>query len=409
MQNMLRRWVVVCLLACSGLVPLWAQSDIQLVESVPAETVLGDSATARTLPVWVEMFSSARKTIDIEQFYISNKPHSQLDSVLIVLVKAARHGVRVRIIADGKFYGIYPQMLDSLNTVPNIEVRIIRTYDNLGGVQHSKYFIVDGQQVFLGSQNFDWRALEHIHELGVRIRNARLARLFTRIFETDWKLADGIAPDKAVPLRLPAELQITPAHPVKLQFQGEAVTVFPSFSPKGYFPNGLAFDEATILRLIQNARHQIVIQLLSYNPQHGREYYEALEVALRQAAARGVRVRLLVSNWNLREPGLSYLKSLAVLPNIEVRFTRIPQWSGGFIPFARVEHCKYVVVDTNRVYISTANWAKNYFYASRNLGLTFHSAKMATVVRRIFERSWNSPYAETLDACKSYQPPRIAE
>ncbi len=409
MQNKLRRWIVVCLLACSGLLSLWAQSDIQLVESVPVETVLGDSATTRTLPVWVEMFSSARKTIDIEQFYISNKPHSQLDSVLTVLIKAARRGVRVRIIADGKFYGIYPQMLDSLNTVPNIEVRIIRTYDNLGGVQHSKYFIVDGQEVFLGSQNFDWRALEHIHELGVRIRNARLARLFTRIFETDWKLADGIAPDKALPARLPAELQITPPQPVTLHFQGEAVTVFPSFSPKGYFPNGLAFDEATILKLIQNARHQIVIQLLLYNPQHGPEYYGALEVALRQAAARGVDVRLLVSNWNLREPGLSYLKSLAVLPNIEVRFTRIPQWSGGFIPFARVEHCKYVVVDTNRVYISTANWAKNYFYASRNLGLTFYSTKMATVVRRIFERSWNSPYAETLDACKSYQPPRIAE
>jgi len=409
MQDKLRVWIVIWVLIVPGLLPVWAQSDIQLVESVPVETVLGDSATARTLPVWVEMFSRARKTIDIEQFYISNKSHSQLDSVLIVLVKAARRGVRVRIIADGKFYGIYPQMLDSLNTVPNIEVRIIRTYDNLGGVQHSKYFIVDGAEVFLGSQNFDWRALEHIHELGVRIRDARLAQLFTRIFETDWKLAAGSSPEKALPDRLPAELQITPEHPVKLRFQGEAVAVFPSFSPEGYFPEGLAFDETTILNLIQKAQQQIVIQLLSYNPQHGPEYYQALEVALRQAAARGVRVRLLVSNWNLREPGLSYLKSLTVLPNIEVRFTSIPRWSGGFIPFARVEHCKYVVVDAEWVYISTANWAKNYFYASRNLGLTFRSAKMATVVRRIFERSWNSPYAEALDVCKSYQPPRIAE
>ncbi len=401
------RVLIVCFALFWNSAP--AQSDIQLVESVPVETILGDSATARTFSVWLEMFRGAQKSIDIEQFYLSNKPHSALDSVLQALVAASRRGVHVRFIADGKFYQIYPQTLDSLNTYPNIEVRIIQNYNALGGIQHSKYFIVDQQEIFVGSQNFDWRALEHIHELGVRIRHQQLARLLTFIFEIDWKLAGGIKLQQALENHLPQALHITPEHPVQLLFHGEPVAVYPSFSPKGYFPSGLLFDETAILNLLNQAQKHIAVQLLSYNPQHHTDYYAALEVALRRAAARGVQVQLLVSNWNKRSPGLQYLKSLAVLPNISVRFTNIPAWSGGFIPFARVEHCKYVVIDDSITYISTANWARDYFYASRNLGLTFRSPAIAAIVQRIFNRSWTSPYAEPVDACKEYHPPRIAK
>ncbi|MCE9626586.1 MAG: hypothetical protein K8R56_01570, partial [Candidatus Eisenbacteria bacterium] len=32
----------------------------------------------------------------------------------------------------------------------------------VGGVQHAKFMMVDGDQAWLGSQNLDWRALSHI-------------------------------------------------------------------------------------------------------------------------------------------------------------------------------------------------------------------------------------------------------
>ncbi len=390
-------------------VTVQAQDAITLVESVPVETELGDTATVRTVDAWLDMIQHARHRIDMEQFYFSFKPGTQLQSVVDALIAAARRGVQIRWIADGKFYRIYPEMLDSLNTYRNIEVRIIHTYNQMGGVQHAKFFIVDESEVFVGSQNFDWRALEHIHELGVRIRSPKLARLITRIFEIDWQLAGGKSLGAALPSSLPAEERITPDNPLHLPFRGDRVALYPSFSPVGYFPEGLLSDEAAILRLLKQARQSVVIQLLSYNPEYHQEYYGTLEVALREAAARGVTVHLLVSNWNKREPGVSYLKSLEVLPNISVRFTNIPEWSGGFIPFARVEHCKFMVVDDSTVYLSTANWAHSYFYASRNWGVTFHSPALAQIVKRIFMRSWNSAYAEPVNPCQTYQPPRISQ
>lgn len=405
----LRMVIGVLVLLAGGYAIAPAQQAITLVESVPVETTLGDSATVRTVDAWLDMIGGARRYINIEQFYLSVKPGTQLQKVIDALVAAAQRGVRIRWIADGKFYKIYPTMLDSLNQLSNIEVRIIRTYNQMGGVQHAKFFVVDGKEVFVGSQNFDWRALEHIHELGVRIRSPQLARLVEQIFEIDWHLAGGqLLKDVLRQPSISGEL-ITPQNPLYLTFQGEPVTLYPSFSPKGYFPRGLLSDEAAILQLLATAKNKVVIQLLSYNPQHNKKYYATLEVALRQAAARGVTIQLLVSNWNKRKPGISYLKSLQVLPNISVRFTNLPQWSGGFIPFARVEHCKFMVVDDSITFISTANWAHSYFYASRNWGITLHSPAIARIVTRIFYRSWDSAYAEPVKPCETYQPPRISQ
>ncbi len=65
-----------------------------------------------------------------------------------------------------------------------------------GGVMHAKYFIVDSENLFVGSQNMDWRALIHIHELGVRVKNKYLANTFQEVFEFDWGHCAGTSPDQ---------------------------------------------------------------------------------------------------------------------------------------------------------------------------------------------------------------------
>ena len=47
--------------------------------------------------------------------------------------------------------------------------------------------VADGRRAFLGSQNFDWRALKHIHETGLLVTLPRLVRQIQEIFELDWK------------------------------------------------------------------------------------------------------------------------------------------------------------------------------------------------------------------------------
>jgi len=386
-----------------------AFAQIQLVESVPVETNLGIEETGRTLGVWLDMIKSAQQSIDIEIFYFSAQEGEPLDEIIKALKNAAGRDVKIRIIADAKFANIYPETLDMLNAFENVEVRRISFFNNMDGVQHSKYFIVDEEEIFLGSQNFDWRSLKHIHELGIRIRHKGLAQFILKIFNLDWQLCETKEMPEISKSMSAVSVQLDKTNPVPIEWAGETNFIYPSFAPKKYILPGMAFDEAQILDLIEHAREKIYIQLLSYDPVYHGEYYPTLENALKSAASRGVQVRLIVSDWNKSKPGVNYLKSLQVLPNIEVKLSTIPQYSGGFIPFARVEHCKYMVVDDSLTWIGTSNWAKNYFYASRNLGLVIESHAVNAIVQKVFLKSWNGEYTYLVDPAMEYEAPRVGE
>ena len=65
--------------------------------------------------------------------------------------------------------------------------------------------------------------------------------------------------------------------------------------------------------------------------------------------------------------------------NIEVKLVTIPEWSGGFIPFARVIHAKYLVVDAEHSWLGTSNWSKDYFFKSRNVGIVVNGLALRHV------------------------------
>jgi len=400
---------------CFGYLTLPAQNssynnDLQLVESVPVETNLGIQQTERTLPVWLSMINHAKKSIDLETFYVSNKAGKPFEKIINAVLKAAARGVKVRIISDSKFYKLYSKTLNRLNKTDNITVRILSYFDKIYGVLHAKYFIVDEKETFIGSQDWDWRSMNQIQELGVTIYNARFARYILRIFNLDWKLSKSESADKSLVLKpIPEKDVINATHPIKLFYNKKPVFLYPTFSPVGYIFPGMVSDEAAILKLINQAHERVLVQLLTFNPDgyHG-VYYSALYDALIRAALRGVKVKLLVSNWNLRKPGVDFLKSLQPIPNIQVKYSVIPQYSGGFISFARVEHCKYLVTDNNLLWLGSANWAKSYFYKSRNVGVVMRGESVNSIVAKVFFKSWESSYAKFINPCKNYKSPRIS-
>ena len=371
-----------------------SHSAIEIVESIPVETALDNPEIRNTLEVWLEMIGQASRTIDLEQFYISDEPGKLLQNVLSAIRSAADRGVKVRIIVDARMYKTYPESVDSLGKHPNIEARRIDFAAIAGGVQHAKYFIVDGKELFVGSQNFDWRALEHIHELGLRISSKGIAAAYEDIFELDWQLASGkLDPAHKPPVpgkRYPAPLRIPEPG------SGDAL-LFPTFSPRGFIPDPGLWDERAIVELIGGAKKTLTLQFLSYSPlERGGGSYAAIDDAIRGAAKRGVKVRMIVSDWEKGTPAVEALKDLSTIPNIEVAFTSIPEWSGGYIPFARVEHCKHIVADHMKFWLGTSNCEKSYFYSSRNLGIVCTSARLAETLSRIFLKSWNSPYKELI-------------
>jgi phosphatidylserine/phosphatidylglycerophosphate/cardiolipin synthase-like enzyme len=152
-----------------------------------------------------------------------------------------------------------------------------------------------------------------------------------------------------------------------------------------------------------------VLQVLTYSPAAKGGYYEVLDNALRRAAGRGVKVRLIAADWSMRQPTIQFLKSLALVPNVEIKLSTIPPWSGGHVSYARVEHCKYLVVDGQHAWIGTSNWERDYFHQSRNVGVIVTSDRIADLLRGIFRKSWQGPYATPIDVAAGYRPPRIGE
>ena len=379
---------------------------IRLVATIPVESAIGDPTMPRAAETWVEMIDGAERALELEHFYLSHWPGEPTGPVIDAIGRAARRGVRVRILLDVRFRSTYPQPADSLGQIAGIELRWLDMKKvSGGGVQHAKFMVVDGLHVFVGSQNLDWRALKHIHELGVRVRDARIAGTYQRVFEYDWKaagpdaapVAAGLAPrlPKAARAMLPWKL---------VQAEGDTATVWPTFSPLGHIPDSSLWDLDHIVRLLDSAKSEVVVQAMSYGSGRGSERDSTLDLALRRAAGRGVRVRLLISDWEADNSRIRDLQRLSQVANVQAKLSTVPEWSGGYIPFARVEHCKYLVVDTLWTWVGTSNWEPDYFHTSRNAALAIRNRPLALQARTMFETGWSSPMARGVSATETYEP-----
>jgi phosphatidylserine/phosphatidylglycerophosphate/cardiolipin synthase-like enzyme len=215
------------------------------------------------------------------------------------------------------------------------------------------------------------------------------------VFETDWALAGGGAPGAR-------------AHRAAARFPEtvDGAQVALVASPRGWLPDETLWDLPRLVELIDGARERVRVQLLTYQAASRGRYFDELESALRRAAARGVAVELLVSDWCKRPGCIEGLKSLSVLPRVAVKLLSFPEASAGFIPYARVAHAKYLVVDGARAWVGTSNWERDYFYDSRNVGLIIAGGALPARLERFFLDGWQSPYAAPVDPSAAYTPPR---
>ncbi len=399
------KWIFVLCVVMGFAAYLPAQiagfKNFEIVESAPVETTLDNPDVRNAHEVWLEMIGRAKRNLDLEEYYVSNEPNEPLEDIIKAVIEAGKRGVKVRIISDAGMHKTYPETLDMLGKQTNIQVRLIDYRKISDGIEHAKYFIVDGEEVFLGSQNFDWRALKHIYELGVHITDQRAAKALGDIFEIDWGLSGPDAQEFKIHQE---QYQI----PYILTEGDETLKYYPTFSPKGFIPDESLWDEKQLVGLIDKAKVEIYFHVLTYSPAASRrEYYEVLDNALRRAAARGVKVHVMAADWSKRKPTIDYLKSLAVIPNIEVKLSTIPEWSGGFVPYARVDHSKFLVVDDHLSWIGTANWEKSYFYNARNVGVVVDNATVNKILKKIYLNNWNSSYSYLVKPEIEYTPPKI--
>lgn len=400
LRLMLAALLPLPLAASAGPAPL---AGYELVHTAPVGTTLATPDLREPVAVWCAMLGRARRAVDVEQFYAAGKPGETLDAadplhkVIDCIEAAARRGVAIRFLMEAKGQALSePATLARLRAIRGLDFRLLDYAKVTGnGIIHAKFFVVDGASAYVGSQNFDWRSLEHIDETGLKIDDPHAVSQLGAIFAQDWR-AQGIVAAGGTP---------TPTNggEVAADDRGPATLVA---SPKAFNPPGVGDSEAELVRLLGEAKREVRIEVMEYAPldqQHG--YYGVIDQAVRAAAARGVAIRLIVADWNLTPAKLPYLKSLALIPHVEIRVATIPPAPGGFIPYARVVHTKTMVVDDAIAWVGTSNWEGGYLDRSRNVELVLRDRAMAARVGALHQRLWQSVYARPLDVAADYPAP----
>ncbi|KAF5305553.1 hypothetical protein FQA39_LY01644 [Lamprigera yunnana] len=400
--------------------------SMSLVESIPEGLVYSDNATIfpSTYHTWLDLINSSRETIEIASFYWTLRtsevyPHpssSQGEDVFQALLNVGlTKGVKIKIAQNIPTQSNPNTDTEYLVKRKAAEVRDLNFPQLLGsnGVLHTKLWIIDRTHAYIGSANMDWRSLTQVKELGIVVRNcSSLSEDIAKIFDVYWML--GI-PGAKVPNRWPSflETHYNVNTPMNLILNNETFQTYISSSPPPLSPAGRTNDLEALLNTIKKAEKFVYISVMDYFPltifTPKIKFWASIDNALRTAAINKITVRLLISKWNhTRQSEYYFLKSLADINNsysyikIEVKLFIVPATEDqANIPFARVNHNKYMVTD-NTVYIGTSNWSGDYFIDTAGIGAIIHDPMYnrndthVTIRRQlqaIFERDWNSQYA----------------
>ncbi|XP_016964242.1 5'-3' exonuclease PLD3 [Drosophila biarmipes] len=408
--------------------------DIQLVESIPVGLKYpeGSPKFLSTYEAWKQLLDSAKSSLDIASFYWtlkaedtpgvadnSTQPGEDIFARLLANGNGGSRSPRIQIrIAQSEPSTVSPnsntKVLASAGAAEVVSLYFPKYFGS--GVLHTKLWVVDDEHFYLGSANMDWRALTQVKEMGVLVQNCgQLARDVSIIFREYWAM--GNSESSQIPrwdfsyntyynLQSPMQIKVN---------KNTSMEGFLTSSPPPLSARGRTNDLDAILNTINTAISYVNIAVMDYYPliiyEKNQHYWPFIDDALRRAAVeRGVAVKLLISWWKHSNPSeAKYLKSLQDLTSkkdnidIQIRWFIVPTDSSQEkIPFARVNHNKYMVTD-RVAYIGTSNWSGDYFTDTAGIGLvlsetheTESTKTLRSDLRNVFERDWNSKYATPL-------------
>ncbi|XP_042660988.1 5'-3' exonuclease PLD3 [Tyto alba] len=413
---------------------------IVLVESIPEGMTFGDGSVPNpsTFSTWMNLLGTVTRSLDIASFYWTmtnedTRTHepsaAQGEQILEELLQLPQRGITVRIAVS------HPSAKTPLNDLQALERSgaVVRTVDMprlTGGVLHTKFWLVDGTHLYIGSANMDWRSLTQVKELGAAVYNCScLAKDLGKIFEAYWAL--GI-PGASIPVPWPANYSTTfnSETPLELKLNDTDAAVYFSSSPPALCAAGRTQDLHALLSVIDAAEDFVDIAVMSYLPttefSHPQRFWPAIDNRLRKAVfERRVKVRLLAGCWPHSQATMfPFLKSLAAIADnqtrysVEVRLFMVPASAAqARIPYARVNHNKYMVTE-KVAYIGTSNWSGDYFMRTAGSALVVNrtvsqtgagttASTAASTIREqlqgVFERDWSSQYSADISDTEQWE------
>lgn len=374
------------------------------------------------------------------------------------IMEAAIRGVRVRIIM-GKLGGDHwemPEEMVALEKLGNVYIQIWDGNDWYGGgILHQKLWIFDDHTAYVGSANTDWKSLSQVMELGIVSQQPVIVLDFQNIFHIWWKWSCPKFPkhftaeyfsqryqmQRKVPSwskyidtdkRTPYPFSLLPClhndtHPIySAGDQNTTSSTFIAAAPLEVAYPGRTFDEDALVYTIKSATTKVDISVMDFQSSSVFALQDAVRApvwwpALTDAIlsviySKAVHVRMLISYWqHSSNDTLRLLLALQASANacksmyvpcqgaLSIKLFKIPGWnitstSTDKMPFAsytRVNHAKYILSDT-RVNIGTSNMQWGYFYTTAGISLNTNDTTIHRQVSNIFDRNWQSHYANPL-------------
>ena len=134
----------------------------------------------------IQVIHSSRRELDVGVYYLSDR------KILRALAAAHRRGVDVRVIIEGKPYGMKPwqvrreeRIIAATGARWKVAPPRFTSHGNDYSFYHGKY-CANGHEVEIGTANLDWSAFHRNREYVYVTRNTTVVQAVNAVFNADW-------------------------------------------------------------------------------------------------------------------------------------------------------------------------------------------------------------------------------
>ncbi len=351
---------------------------VTIVETTPPE--LNSPAVINSEEAFTALMDKAEKEIIFETYYIQKNVSSKfLDSIK----NAAKRGVKIKLLLADITHADKTLAVELHSKYSGVDLRFLdlKKFSNIYGSVHCKTIIVDNRYTVVGGTNYSFMGFFENRETAVIIDDVDFAYNMRKVFELDWDIAGAMAA-KVAPV-----VNYDNYRPRPSDFL--LVEAAPNIFNNPYIAN----YQPTLSYLFDAAKKSIFFEIDYYSDFGG--VYESLKAA----RDRGVDVKILIEERTYTDENPLYQSARNGIDRLinegfaVYLFNLAPL---GIVDNRGMMHSKAAVIDSELVYVGSANVSKSGFLYSREAGVIFKSKALAAQLLDIFNADLNNPFC--LDA-----------
>ncbi|AIZ77261.1 putative EEV phospholipase [Parapoxvirus red deer/HL953] len=370
-----------------------AGGECRVVETLPAELSSLQQGNMSTVDCFAAIIESAKKFLYIASFCCNLSSSKEGVDIKDKLCAIAKGGVDVTVLVDVQSKDRDAEELRAAG-VNYYKVKVCGK-DGVGNLLGS-FWISDAGHWYVGSASLTGGSIQTIKNLGLYSTNKRLAADLMNRYNTFFSMIV----EPKIPFTRMCCSMITPtATDFHLNHAGGGI--FFSDAPEKFLGFYRTLDEDLVLHRINSAVNSIDLSLLSIVPviRHASsmEYWPAImDALLRAAVERGVRVRVIVTEWKNADPlsvaAARTLNDFGVGSiDISARLFSIPGRDDA------ANNTKLLIVDDTFAHVTVANMDGTHYKYHAFVSVNAEKGDIVNQLAAVFDRDWRSQYCKPIN------------